>query len=131
MIRKIWSEKIPSAWHGRYESGRGPSSLQKPHRMACCPAIRKSTRTSPHKPLCTRDMRPRCPVQATRRRAALPGPRGWPLAGNAFSLMGPRRHHVVSAWAEQYGGVFSIDLWGTQYVVVTDPAGGWWAGLPH
>ncbi len=52
--------------------------------------------------------------------ADLPGPRGWPIVGNAFQIDVPRIHQIFEDWAKQYGPIYKISLMGQVAVVVSD-----------
>ncbi|MEO8857964.1 MAG: cytochrome P450 [Burkholderiaceae bacterium] len=54
--------------------------------------------------------------------ADLPGPRGWPVAGNLFQLDRTRPHQTVERWCEQYGSLFRMRLLKTPFLVVADHA---------
>jgi len=42
--------------------------------------------------------------------ADLPGPRGWPIVGNALQVDRARIHQTVEAWAREFGPVFRFKL---------------------
>jgi len=50
----------------------------------------------------------------------LPGPRGWPLFGNAFEIDLPRVHHQLEDWARQYGPLYRVRIMGNQVLVISD-----------
>lgn len=50
----------------------------------------------------------------------LPGPRPWPLVGNALQVKLSRLHQDIEAWAQQYGPVFQMRLGSTKVLVVAD-----------
>lgn len=50
----------------------------------------------------------------------LPGPRPWPLVGNALQVKLSRLHQDVEAWAQQYGPVFRMRLGPNNVLVVAD-----------
>ena len=50
----------------------------------------------------------------------LPGPRPWPLVGNALQVKLSRLHLDIEGWAEQYGPVFKMYLGPTKVLVVAD-----------
>ncbi|CAH1400222.1 unnamed protein product [Nezara viridula] len=54
----------------------------------------------------------------------LPGPRGLPYFGIAFSMIGITSkdiiHHLMK-WFEEYGDIFEFQILGQKYVFVTDP----------
>jgi cytochrome P450 len=54
--------------------------------------------------------------------ASLPGPRGWPLLGNAPDLELDRAHQVFEGWAREYGPLFRFRLGRRTLVGVADPA---------
>lgn len=56
-----------------------------------------------------------------RTREALPGPRPWPLVGNALQLEPRRLHATLEGWARRYGRLYQVRLGPRPFVVVTDP----------
>lgn len=52
----------------------------------------------------------------------LPGPRPWPVVGNALQVKLPRLHQDIEAWAHQYGSVFKMHLGPTKVLVIADHA---------
>jgi len=60
------------------------------------------------------------PPAAPRRLQDLPGPRGWPLVGNALQIERRRIHRDVEHWARQYGPVFRMRLGRRPVLVVSD-----------
>jgi cytochrome P450 len=53
--------------------------------------------------------------------AALPGPRGLPLIGNAHQLIRTSRLHLtVERWARRYGPIFSADVGPRSFVAIAD-----------
>ena len=50
---------------------------------------------------------------------ALPGPKGLPFVGNLLQLDSKSPHAHLTEWAKQYGGVYSINLMGDNWVVVS------------
>jgi cytochrome P450 len=58
--------------------------------------------------------------QAARTRADLPGPRGWPLLGNAPQIDVKRFHLQLAEWAQRYGPVYRYDLGPIPFVVTTE-----------
>jgi cytochrome P450 len=52
----------------------------------------------------------------------LPGPRPWPIVGNAMQLDAQRLHQTLEAWARQYGPVYRVKLGARPFVVTTEPA---------
>jgi cytochrome P450/nitrite reductase/ring-hydroxylating ferredoxin subunit len=59
-------------------------------------------------------------VRARRRVKDLPGPRGWPLLGNALELRSERVHQCLESWAERYGSLYRFRLGRRQVMVVGD-----------
>ena len=49
----------------------------------------------------------------------LPGPKGLPFLGNLLQLDKKSPHAHLTEWAKQYGGVYSINLMGDNWVVVS------------
>ncbi len=49
-------------------------------------------------------------TQTLREIADLPGPRGWPIVGNALQLDRTRLHQTVEAWAREFGPFFRLRL---------------------
>ena len=49
----------------------------------------------------------------------LPGPKGLPFVGNLLQLDSKSPHAHLTEWAKQYGGVYSINLMGDNWVVVS------------
>jgi len=58
---------------------------------------------------------------AARTREDLPGPRGWPLVGNAWQIDVKRFHLQLAEWAGRYGAVYRYDLGPIPFVVTADP----------
>lgn len=50
----------------------------------------------------------------------LPRPAGLPIVGN-IELLSPNFHRVLSGWADQFGSVYRIQVFGMDGVVVSDP----------
>jgi cytochrome P450 len=50
----------------------------------------------------------------------LPGPRGYPLVGNAFQVERARLHQNIEAWAREFGPVFRFRLGRRTVVAITD-----------
>ncbi len=50
----------------------------------------------------------------------LPGPRAWPIVGNALQLDRSRIHADIERWAEQYGPAFRMRLGPREVLVVSD-----------
>jgi cytochrome P450 len=57
---------------------------------------------------------------ATRSIADLPGPRGFPLLGNAHRVRADRLHSVSEEWCERYGPMFRFDLGPRRIVAIGD-----------
>jgi cytochrome P450 len=69
----------------------------------------------------TTSIKPFPPVAAKPRHADdLPGPRGWPLLGNALQLQPSRMHLQLEAWCEVYGPIYKLNMAGRHVVVVAD-----------
>lgn len=60
-------------------------------------------------------------AKGQRTREQLPGPRPWPLVGNALQLDAERLHQTLEGWAAQYGSLFRVKLGQRPFVIVTDP----------
>lgn len=60
-------------------------------------------------------------VAATRPLADLPGPRGWPLLGNALQIKTEAFHQQLEAWSRQYGDKFKFSIASRQFLAITDP----------
>jgi cytochrome P450 len=60
------------------------------------------------------------PASTPRRFEDLPGPRGWPVVGNALQVERTHIHQDVEAWARQYGPVFRMHLGRRPVLVVSD-----------
>ena len=71
-------------------------------------------------PSALRSDRPRVDPSALRRFDELPGPRGWPIVGNAFGLDRSRIHAQVEAWRHAYGPTFRFRVGGRRLLVVAD-----------
>jgi len=50
---------------------------------------------------------------------ALPGPRGFPLVGNAFQIDPRRAYETLATWSRIYGDVYRIDLFGQPVIVLS------------
>jgi len=61
-------------------------------------------------------------TKTTRTRDDLPGPRAWPLVGNALQLDQKQIHATLEAWARRYGPLYRVSLGPRLFVVVTEPA---------
>ena len=53
--------------------------------------------------------------------ADLPGPRGWPIVGNALQLDLDQLHLVFERWAAQYGRMYTFRLGLDRGLVLSDP----------
>jgi cytochrome P450 len=60
-------------------------------------------------------------VERLRRIEDLPGPRGWPILGNALDLDTARLHLTVERWAREHGEYFRFRIGGRQFVVLANP----------
>jgi cytochrome P450 len=58
---------------------------------------------------------------APRPLSALPGPRGWPVVGNAFQIEREAFHRQLEAWAQQYGDKFAFRIASRRFLAITDP----------
>jgi cytochrome P450/nitrite reductase/ring-hydroxylating ferredoxin subunit len=50
----------------------------------------------------------------------LPGPRGWPIFGNALQIDVPRVHEILENWSRTYGPLYRASIMGNTIVVVND-----------
>lgn len=57
---------------------------------------------------------------ALRRLRDLPGPRPWPLVGNALQVRLHRMHQDLARWADEHGPLFKVQLGGFKLLVVSD-----------
>jgi hypothetical protein len=48
-----------------------------------------------------------------------PGPKGYPLFGNILDIDTENMHMKLTEWAQEYGDIFSIKLFGTRAVVLS------------
>src|SRR5688500_14977271 len=53
--------------------------------------------------------------------ASVPGPKGWPLLGNAHQIQRDAFHLQLEAWARQYNGRFRFQITSRQFIAITDP----------
>lgn len=60
--------------------------------------------------------------RTTRRREDLPGPRPWPIVGNAMQLDVRRIHRSLEDWARTYGSLYRVSLGSRLFVIVSEPA---------
>ncbi len=63
---------------------------------------------------------PADPAAAPRRYDELPGPRGWPIVGNALALDRSQIHVQVEAWRREFGPTFRFRVGGRKLMVVSD-----------
>jgi cytochrome P450 len=57
---------------------------------------------------------------ALREIADLPGPRGWPIVGNAFQVERSQLHRNVEAWGREFGPLFRFRLGRRTLLVLSD-----------
>ncbi|KAK7439838.1 hypothetical protein VKT23_017410 [Stygiomarasmius scandens] len=50
-----------------------------------------------------------------------PGPKGWPIVGNAFDM--PKSHiwRKFSEWGDEWGPIMSVNVLGTPFIILSDP----------
>lgn len=60
------------------------------------------------------------PSVARRKLADVPGPRGWPIVGNAFQIDRARMHLAVEAWTRRYGSYFRFRIGERRFLAVAD-----------
>lgn len=53
---------------------------------------------------------------------SLPGPKGYPIVGNLFSLDLPNLHKQIENWADEFGDVYRLDLGMFDQLVITRPS---------
>jgi cytochrome P450 len=51
----------------------------------------------------------------------LPGPRGWPILGNALQLRRQKFHKQLEGWAEQYGDPFTFRIASRRFLATASP----------
>src|SRR5215510_10048267 len=51
----------------------------------------------------------------------LPGPRGWPVLGNAPQIKVSRLHTILGAWAEEFGSFYRLRIGQADVVAIADP----------
>ena len=51
----------------------------------------------------------------------IPGPPGTPLLGHLLQILRPDFHRTLTAWSEEYGGVYRISILGLAGIVVSEP----------
>ena len=61
------------------------------------------------------------PPAASRRIQDLPGPRGWPVVGNALQIDRQRLHEQLEAWARQHGDAFTFTMLSRRFLVLANP----------
>ncbi len=59
-------------------------------------------------------------TRAKRTMADLPGPRGWPIFGNALQIDVPRVHRMLEDWARQYGKLYRVSVMSRSAIVISD-----------
>lgn len=60
-------------------------------------------------------------MERLRRIEDLPGPRGWPLLGNALDINSTTLHLTVERWSREYGECFRFRIGGRRFVVLANP----------
>ncbi len=60
-------------------------------------------------------------LAATRTVESLPGPRPWPLVGNALQLQRDRFHLRLEEWAREFGAPFAFSIRDRRFMVITSP----------
>lgn len=60
------------------------------------------------------------PARPLRSVESLPGPRQWPLVGNALQIRSQSFHQQLEAWAQVYGPTFQVRLGRRPFVVIGD-----------
>ena len=65
---------------------------------------------------------PQQAAAAKRSVADLPGPRTWPLVGNALQIEVPKMHRVLEDWADQFGPMYRFSIGSKRGVVISDGA---------
>ena len=61
-------------------------------------------------------------LSARRSIADLPGPKGFPVVGNALQLRRSHLHEIIDDWAAEFGPMYTFRLGPQRTVVVADPA---------
>ncbi|GAX78365.1 hypothetical protein CEUSTIGMA_g5807.t1 [Chlamydomonas eustigma] len=51
----------------------------------------------------------------------IPGPKRHFFRGHAWQFYGPKRNQQILEWAEKFGPIFKLNIFGKYHVVVTDP----------
>jgi cytochrome P450/nitrite reductase/ring-hydroxylating ferredoxin subunit len=59
-------------------------------------------------------------TRAKRTLEDLPGPRGWPIFGNALQIDVQRVHCILEDWAREYGRIFKLTVMGKPAIVISD-----------
>ncbi|KAJ8299758.1 hypothetical protein KUTeg_023818 [Tegillarca granosa] len=60
-------------------------------------------------------------LKRKKRRNPPPGPTGYPVVGNTFGVDGSRIHLKLTHWAEIYGDIYEVNLFGSTVVVLNSP----------
>ena len=60
-------------------------------------------------------------LAAARTVESLPGPRPWPLVGNALQLQRDRFHLRLEEWAREFGAPFAFSIRDRRFMVITAP----------
>ncbi|KIK70290.1 hypothetical protein GYMLUDRAFT_67518 [Collybiopsis luxurians FD-317 M1] len=50
-----------------------------------------------------------------------PGPKGWPLIGNALDMPKTHAWRTFAQWGAKWGSIMSINVFGTPFVIISDP----------
>ncbi|KAJ3729886.1 cytochrome P450 [Lentinula raphanica] len=50
-----------------------------------------------------------------------PGPKGWPLIGNAFDMPKTHAWKTFAEWGKIWGPIMSIKVLGTPFIIISDP----------
>lgn len=58
--------------------------------------------------------------RAKRTLADLPGPRGWPIFGNALQIDVQRVHRMLEDWAREYGRIYKLAVMSKPAIVISD-----------
>ena len=51
----------------------------------------------------------------------LPGPRAWPMVGNARQIDRPRMHEQLEAWAKEFGEAYTFSIFSRRFLVLSNP----------
>ncbi|KAJ3793676.1 cytochrome P450 [Lentinula aff. detonsa] len=57
----------------------------------------------------------------TRKYPLPPGPKGWPLIGNAFDMPKTHAWRTFAEWGKKWGPILSIQVLGTPFIIISDP----------